>query len=145
MEVNMLSGGIAPLIFKLGSICMWVVRQSALATLLQRKGCGFHWVGGWSWSGYFREEIVLLLLWRFESLIFQRIYPAHCTDCAAPYWFEGNTEVHIYKMRWEVWIEYVWFMTGIPGRFLWTQYFPLKFCKRNFLWWVMPNIFTWWK
>jgi hypothetical protein len=30
------------------------------------------------------------------------IYPSHCTDYDAPYWFEGHTKVHINNMRWEV-------------------------------------------
>ena len=30
------------------------------------------------------------------------IYPSHCTDCAARYRFEDNTEVRINKVRWEV-------------------------------------------
>jgi hypothetical protein len=29
------------------------------------------------------------------------IYPSYCTDHAAPYWFEGNMQVHINKRRWE--------------------------------------------
>ena len=42
------------------------------------------------------------------------------TDHAAPYWFEGHTKVHINKLRWDVGIGSVWFMTGIPGNLLWT-------------------------
>jgi len=37
MEGDRLSGGVAPLIFKLGSRRMWVVRLSALANLLPEK------------------------------------------------------------------------------------------------------------
>jgi len=37
------------------------------------------------------EEIVLLLLQRFEPQIFQCIYWLR-TDCAATYWFEYNTD-----------------------------------------------------
>jgi hypothetical protein len=69
----MLGGGIAPLICKFGSRQMIVVRLSALATLLPEKKLWF----SWSWrldgrsrlSGCFGEEIVLLLLPRFEPLV----------------------------------------------------------------------------
>ena len=119
MEAERLSGGMAPLIFKLVPISMWVVSLSALATLLPEKKLWFSlswrldW--HWRWPGWFGEKIVLLLLQRFCS-----IYPSYCTDHAAPYWFEGNTKVHINMMRWQVGIGCVWFMTGIPGRLLWT-------------------------
>jgi len=51
MEADRLSGGIAPLIFNLGFRCMWVVRLSALASLLPEKKFGFYWVGGWMVAG----------------------------------------------------------------------------------------------
>jgi len=66
MGADRLSGGIAPLIFKLGFRWMWVVRLSALATLLPEIKVWFplSWrLGGcWSWSACFGEEIVLFLL-----------------------------------------------------------------------------------
>jgi hypothetical protein len=42
MQGDRLSGDIAPLILKLGSKRMWVVRLSALATLLPQKKLWFH-------------------------------------------------------------------------------------------------------
>jgi hypothetical protein len=78
MGADRLSGGIAPLILKLGSIRMWVVRLSALATLLpETKLCfSLSWrLGGcWSWPGCFGEKIVLLLCPRFEPQAFQYIF-----------------------------------------------------------------------
>jgi len=49
-----------------------------------------------------------------------RLYPSQCTYYAALNWFEDNTKVCINRMRREVWIECVCFMSGIPGRILWT-------------------------
>jgi len=37
MKADSLNGNIAPLILKLGSVRMWVVRLSALATLLPER------------------------------------------------------------------------------------------------------------
>jgi hypothetical protein len=42
MEADRLSGDIAPLILKLGSIRMWMVRLSALATSRPQKNLWFH-------------------------------------------------------------------------------------------------------
>jgi hypothetical protein len=47
MDADRLNGGLAPLIRKLGCRQMIVVGLSALATLCQKKMCGFHGVGGW--------------------------------------------------------------------------------------------------
>jgi len=51
MEAERLSGGIAPLLPKLG--CRWMcgVRRCALANLDQRNTSGVHWVGGWVGAG----------------------------------------------------------------------------------------------
>ena len=77
MQEDRLGGGIAPLICKLGSRQIIVVRLSAMATSLPEKKLWFSlsWrLGGyWRWSGSFGEEIVLLLLPRFEPQIFQCI------------------------------------------------------------------------
>jgi len=77
MEGDRVGGGIAPLICKLGSRQMIVVRLCALATLLPEKKLRFllSWRLGrhWSWTGCFVKEIVLLLLSRFELQIFQCI------------------------------------------------------------------------
>ena len=55
MEADRLSGGMAPLIFKLVTISMWVVSLSAFATLLPEKKLWFSlsWRlnGHWSWPG----------------------------------------------------------------------------------------------
>jgi len=55
MEADWLSGGMAPLIFKLASISMRVVSLSAWATLLPEKKLWFSlsWRlnGHWSWPG----------------------------------------------------------------------------------------------
>ena len=72
-----MGGDIAPLICKVSSRQMIVVRLSALATSLPEKKVWFSlsWRLGecWSWSGCFGENIVLLLLPRFEPQIFQCI------------------------------------------------------------------------
>jgi len=77
MDRDRLSAGIAPLICELVSRQMIVVRLSAMAALLSRKKLYFSlsWrLGGrWRLSGCFGEEIVLLLLPRFELQIFQHI------------------------------------------------------------------------
>jgi hypothetical protein len=73
MEGDNLSGGIAPLIFKFGPRQIRVVRLSAQANLLSEKTWSCRLGGRWSWSGCFVEEIVLLLLPRFELLIFLHI------------------------------------------------------------------------
>jgi len=51
MEAERLSGGMAPLIFKLVPISMWVVSLSALATLLPEKKLWFSlsWRLDWHW------------------------------------------------------------------------------------------------
>jgi len=77
MEADRLSGGMAPLIFKLVSIWMWVVRLSALATIMPEKKLWFSlsWRldGHWSWPGCFGEKIVFLLHPRSEPQILQHI------------------------------------------------------------------------
>ena len=77
MEGDRLSGGIAALIFNVASRWMWVVRLSALSTLLPEEKLSFSlsWrlAGCWSWSGCFGEGIVLLLLPKFEPQTFQYI------------------------------------------------------------------------
>jgi len=77
MEAERLSGSMAPLTLKLVSTRMWVLRLSALATLLPEKKLWFSlsWRldGHWSWPGCFGEKIVLLLLPRFEPQILQHI------------------------------------------------------------------------
>jgi len=77
MKENRLGGGIAPLICKLDSTQMIVVRLSALATSLPEKKLWFSlsWrLGGHRrLSGSFGEDIVLLFLPRFEPQILQCI------------------------------------------------------------------------
>ena len=68
MEGDKLSGGITPLNFKLGSRQMTL---NPLATLLPEEEPWFTLSGCWSWSGYFGEDIGILLLSRFEPQIFQ--------------------------------------------------------------------------
>jgi len=74
MEADRWSGGIAPLLPKLG--CRWMcgVRLSALATLQPKKylWCSLGWrLGGrMGWTGCFGEKIVHP---RFEPQIFERI------------------------------------------------------------------------
>jgi len=62
MEGDRLSGGIAPLIFKLGSRQMWVVRLSALATLLPDKQLSFfiEFYAGWALE-------LVWMFWRRDS------------------------------------------------------------------------------
>jgi hypothetical protein len=86
---------------------MVVGGQTALATLLPEKELWFSL--GWSWCGCFEEEIIVLLMPRFLK---PKSCRSHYTEYAAP--FEGNTN----KLRWEVWIRCVRFMSGITGRLL---------------------------
>jgi len=127
MEAYRLRGGIAPLILKLAYRWMWMGILSALATLWPQKNLwsSLSWMlgGCWSWPGCFGENTVLLLGPRFEPQIFQHISQLLYWQCC-PLWFEGNTKVHINKVRWDVGIGCVWFMTGIPGSLLWTWWFP---------------------
>jgi len=67
MEGDRLSGVLALLIFKPGTRRMCVVRLSALPLYCQRKSWGWRLGGCWSWSGCFGEEVVLLLVPRFEQ------------------------------------------------------------------------------
>jgi len=60
MEGDRLSGGIAPLIFKLGSRQMWVVRLSDLATLLPEKKLELE--AGWALD-------LVWMFWRIDSSI----------------------------------------------------------------------------
>ena len=86
MEGDRLSGGIAPLIFKLCSRHMIVVRLSALATLLPEKNCGFHGVGGWVGAGAGLDVLGRRLFYFFCQVLnyrYSSIYPSHFTDCAA--------------------------------------------------------------
>jgi len=77
MEADSLSGGIAPLLPKLGCRWMCVVRLCALATLRPKKyvWCSLGWRLGVRrrWPGCFGEKIVLLHQPRFEPQIFERI------------------------------------------------------------------------
>jgi len=77
LEADRLSGGIAPLLPKLGCSWMCVVRLSAPATLRPKK---YFWRSlSWRLVGCrvrldgFLEKIVLLLHPRFEPQIFQRM------------------------------------------------------------------------
>jgi len=90
-EGDRLSGGITPLIYKLGCRPMWVIRVSALAALLPVKKLwvSLNWRLGMccSWSGCSGEEIVLLLLPRFEPQIFQHIsWTFYWLCCLLLYW-----------------------------------------------------------
>jgi hypothetical protein len=60
MKGDMLSGGTAPLIFKLGSRQMSVVRLSALATLLLKEKLEFE--AGWALE-------LVWMFWRRDSCI----------------------------------------------------------------------------
>jgi hypothetical protein len=82
MVADRLSGGIAPLVFKIGSRKMLVVRLSALATFLPEKKLDLE------------AEWVLELLWMWREFScfcqdlntrYSSIYPSHCNDCAATY------------------------------------------------------------
>ena len=134
MEGDRVSGGIAPLIFNLAlDRCDW---SGCLPWPLycQWKSWSWSWrLGGrWSWSGCSGEERVLLLLPRFEPQIIQHISWSFYWLCCLIL-IEDNTKVCINKMIWEFWIGWVWFMTGISGRLLWTWLFPLKFWEGEFL------------
>jgi len=76
-------------------------------------------VGGWVGAGAGLD--VLQMRWfscscRDLNCGSCSVYGSHCTQCAAPYWFEENAKVCINKLRWEVWIGCFCFMIGIPGR-----------------------------
>jgi hypothetical protein len=74
MEGDSLSGGIAPLILNLALYeCEWSDFLD-WALYRQRKSWSWRLGGRWSWSGCFGEEVVLLLLPRFELQIFQHTY-----------------------------------------------------------------------
>jgi len=113
MEVDMLSGGIGPLVFNLGSKQMWLVRPYALVTLLPEKKLELE------------AEWVLELIWmcwrRDSSLAADKIWTPDLPAYIQSYWLLPHTDlkikVHFYKMRWEIWIQSVWFMTEIPKTF----------------------------
>ena len=132
MESYRLSGGITPLLHKLGcggwSDCLpWPLYGS-------RNSSGFGWHGGCVCAGAGLDVLEKVWFsWFLQDLNprTSRAYPGYCTDHAAPYWSEGKRKVLINQLRGEVGIGCVWFMN------LWNaslnMVISLKSVKGNFL------------
>jgi hypothetical protein len=67
-----------------------------------RKSSVLHWVGGWLVAGTGLDVLDKRQFSYSTQDLNPRsssIYPSYCAEHAVPYWLEGNTQVHINKMR----------------------------------------------